>query len=83
MDLPELTESLVALIGWIPGEDPIPTLLVEMKDGPFLQARVSAASALSDRRREEAVTAMIAPAHREGTRRIAVAKSKKTEARIW
>jgi hypothetical protein len=56
---PERRAMLVMVLGDIPGDGPVPFLLKEMNDGPFIDARIQAAQALFRRGRPEAVPAMI------------------------
>jgi hypothetical protein len=51
--------ELVKIAAQIKGDGPLPFLLSEVKDGPFLGSRLAAAEALHKRGRSEGVTAMI------------------------
>jgi len=50
---------LVELVGQVPGDGPISFLLGEVKNGPSVEARLTAARALHERKRPEGVATMI------------------------
>lgn len=52
--------ALVGVVGKVKGDDCLPFLLAELKDGPFLDGRLAAARSLHERGRPEGVSAMIA-----------------------
>lgn len=59
---------LVNLCGSLTGDEPLPFLLEEMKQGPHLMCRLPAAKAVHQRGRPEAVAAMIAEWNRPQTK---------------